>query len=123
MLNLILVVLTQLDTVLKIEPNLRAFAHFNENEFIIKCLILLDILNNGNKVIIDPLCEDWDSILLFFYSNCIASYFISKEFVFHVSGVLDKTMGFVLLHLLEQEINHPLKLKEKDIRYLQTILR
>ena len=73
-------------------------------------------VSDGNKVIIEPLCEDWDSILLFFYSNCIAAILLQSNLIpFHVSGVLDKKGGLWLFAAPSRtgKSTTALKLKEK----------
>jgi hypothetical protein len=71
------------------------FIQFNENEFFYEVDgIARYFITGGNKVIIEPLCEDWDSILLFFYSNAIGAILFQRNLVpFHVSGVVDKKGG------------------------------
>jgi hypothetical protein len=102
----------------KLEPTVKKpFAHFNENEFYYQMPnIARYFVSNGNKVVIDPLCEDWDSILLFFYSNCIAAILFQRNLMpFHVSGVLDKNDGLWLFAAPSRtgKSTTALKLKEK----------
>ena len=43
---------------------------------------------NGEQVIIEPLCENWEEILLYFYANCMAAILFQRGLIpFHVSGV------------------------------------
>jgi len=102
----------------KLEPTVKKpFAHFNENEFFYQMPnIARYFVSNGNKVVIEPLCEDWGSILLFFYSNCIAAILFQKNLMpFHVSGVLDKNGGLWLFAAPSRtgKSTTALKLKEK----------
>ena len=102
----------------KKEPTVQnPFTHFNENEFFYQMPdIARYFVSDGNKVIIEPLCEDWDSILLFFYSNCIAAILFQKNLMpFHVSGVMDKKGGLWLFAAPSRtgKSTTALKLKEK----------
>lgn len=104
------------------EPTvIKPFTQFNENEFFYQVPdIARYFVTNGNKVVIDPLCEDWDSILLFFYSNCIAAIlFQNNQIPFHVSGVLDKNEGLWLFAAPSRtgKSTTALKLKEKGYTY------
>ncbi|WP_369765910.1 hypothetical protein [Flavobacterium sp. WC2429] len=104
------------------EPTVKKpFTQFNENEFFYQVPdIARYFVTNGNKVVIDPLCEDWDSILLFFYSNCIAAIlFQNNQIPFHVSGVLDKNEGLWLFAAPSRtgKSTTALKLKEKGYTY------
>ena len=100
------------------DPNVnKNFIRFNENEFFFQ---LPDIakyfVSNGNKVVIEPLCEDWDSILMFFYSNCIAAILFQRNSIpFHVSGVLDNDEKLWLFAAPSKtgKSTTALKLKEK----------
>ena len=105
----------------KIEPTVKKpFTQFNENEFFYQIPnIARYFVSNGNKVIIEPLCEDWDSILLFFYSNCIAVIlFQNNQIPFHVSGVLDKNDALWLFAAPSRtgKSTTALKLKERGYR-------
>lgn len=106
----------------KIEPTVKKpFTQFNENEFFYQMPdIARYFVTDGNKVVIEPLCEDWDSILLFFYSNCIAAILFQKNQIpFHVSGVLDKKGGLWLFAAPSRtgKSTTALKLKEKGYTY------
>lgn len=68
----------------------KPFSSFNASEFL---YAMPDVaryyVENGNQIIIEPHCNDWDTILLFFYSNCIAATLFQRDIIpFHVSGVL-----------------------------------
>ncbi len=102
----------------KIEPNvIKPFTQFNENEFYYQVPdIAKYFVSNGNKVVIEPLSEDWDSILLLFYSNCIAAIlFQNNQIPFHVSGVMDKKDGLWLFAAPSRtgKSTTALKLKER----------
>ncbi len=106
----------------KNEPTVKKpFSQFNENEFFYQVPdIARYFVTDGNKVVIEPLCEDWDSILLFFYSNCIAAIlFQNNQIPFHVSGVLDKNEGLWLFAAPSRtgKSTTALKLKEKGYTY------
>jgi hypothetical protein len=70
-----------------------SFFAINEREFLLAVpAVARYYVQNGERVIIDPECEDWENILLFFYSNCMAVALFQRNLVpFHVSGVfIDK---------------------------------
>jgi len=73
-------------------PNVvKPFTSFNEREF---CYRLPEVaeyfVRDGKEIWIKNLCIDWDSILLFFYSNALAALLFQRNLIpFHVSGVLD----------------------------------
>ena len=49
-------------------------------------------IRNGEEIIIEPLCDDWLKMLMFFYSNAIAAMLLQKGLTpFHMSGILDDT--------------------------------
>ena len=66
---------------------------FNQQEFCYDMPnVVRFLVRNGNKIIVEPLCDDWNQILLFFYSNAIAAVMFQRGLTpFHVSGVLDKS--------------------------------
>lgn len=49
-------------------------------------------VRNGSEVIIEPLSENWNEILLYFYANCLAAILFQRNLIpLHVSGVfIDK---------------------------------
>lgn len=107
-----------------VEPNFqneptvkKPFSQFNENEFFYQMPdIAKYFVTDGNKVVIEALCEDWDSILLFFYSNCIAAILFQRNLIpFHVSGVLDNKGGLWLFAAPSRtgKSTTALKLKER----------
>ncbi len=73
------------------EPPLetKPFSVFNSHEFLYSIPgIARYYVQNGEKVIIEPQCGDWSSILLYFYSNCLAAVLFQRDLIpFHVSGV------------------------------------
>ena len=81
------------------EPFSREILHdggwyrFNHQEFCYEMPnVVRFLVRNGNQIIIEPLCDDWDQILLFFYSNAIAAVMFQRGLTpFHVSGVLDSS--------------------------------
>jgi hypothetical protein len=106
----------------KNEPTVKKpFTQYNENEFFYQVPdIARYFVTDGNKVVIEPLCEDWDSILLFFYSNAIAAILFQKNLIpFHVSGVLDSRGGLWLFAAPSRtgKSTTALKLKEKGYTY------
>ncbi|AOZ99136.1 hypothetical protein [Flavobacterium commune] len=112
------VVLGNVEPNFKKEPTVtKPFTQFNENEFFYQVPdIAKYFVTDGNKVVIEPLCEDWDSILLFFYSNSIAAILFQKNLIpFHVSGVLDNKGGLWLFAAPSRtgKSTTALKLKEK----------
>ena len=116
------VVLGTVEPNFKKEPTVKKpFTQFNENEFFYQMPnIAKYFVTDGNKVVIEPLCEDWDSILLFFYSNCIAAILFQKNLIpFHVSGVLDARGGLWLFAAPSRtgKSTTALKLKEKGYTY------
>lgn len=110
-----------------VEPNFqeeptvkKPFSQFNESEFFFQVPdIARYFVTNSNKVVIEPLCEDWDSILLFFYSNCIAAILFQRNLIpFHVSGVIDVRGGLWLFAAPSRtgKSTTALKLKEKGYK-------
>ncbi len=67
----------------------KPFSVFNEHEFLYSVPeVARYYVRKGETVIIQPLCDDWDTILLFFYSNCMAAVLFQRDIIpFHVSGV------------------------------------
>ncbi|TFV97391.1 hypothetical protein E4S40_01675 [Algoriphagus kandeliae] len=74
------------------------------------------LVRNGKEILIEPTSEDWKSILLFFYSNCLGALLFQRDLIpFHVSGVLDPD-GKVWLFAAPSQTGKSttaLKLKEK----------
>lgn len=70
-----------------------SFVIFNESEFLHTIPeIARYYVQKGNKIIIEPLSDNWTEVLLFFYSNCLAAALFQRNMIpFHVSGIfLDK---------------------------------
>lgn len=67
----------------------KPFSVFNSREFLYTMPgIAQYYVQNGDKVIIEAQCEDWSTILLYFYSNCMAAVLYQRDLIpFHVSGV------------------------------------
>ncbi len=93
------------------------FCKYNETEFFYQVEeVARYFVRDGREVWIEPLCEDWGSILLYFYSNSIGALLFQKDLIpFHVSGVLDKYGGVWLFAAPSQtgKSTTALKLKEK----------
>lgn len=75
------------------------FSIFNEHELRYE---LPDVaryyIAQGQRITIEPLCDDWGQILLYFYSNCLAAVLFQRNFLpLHVSGVFIKSDKVVLL--------------------------
>lgn len=73
-------------------PNVvKPFSSFNEREFLYNFPDVAGYyVRDGNTIWVKPNCIDWDSILLFFYSNALAAILFQRNLMpFHVSGVLD----------------------------------
>ena len=73
-------------------PNVvKPFSSFNEREFLYDFPEVAGyFVRNGEEILVKPHCIDWDSILLFFYSNALAAILFQRNLIpFHVSGVLD----------------------------------
>jgi hypothetical protein len=78
---------------------IKPFTKFNTKEWVYQ---LPDIgryyVHGGNEIWIDPLTEDMKSVLLYFYSNCLAAVLLQRNLlVYHVSGVLDASGKVVLI--------------------------
>lgn len=82
--------LGKVEDALKAAPlEIKPFSSFNDTEFRYE---LPDIgkyyVGNGVNVVIEPLCDRWDEILLYFYANCLAAALYQRNIIpFHVSGV------------------------------------
>ncbi|GHB37007.1 hypothetical protein [Mongoliitalea lutea] len=70
---------------------IKPFSQYNSQEFKYSVPEVAEYLvQNGNSILIKPLCEDWESILLFFNSNALAALLYQRNLIpFHVSGILD----------------------------------
>lgn len=67
----------------------KPFTSFNGREFIYSISgTARYYVKDGTEIIIQPESEDWSSILLYFYSNCLAAVLFQRNLIpFHVSGV------------------------------------
>jgi hypothetical protein len=65
------------------------YLSFNDHEFKFEMpAIARYYICNGELIIIEPLSNNWREILLYFYSNCMASVLFQRNLIpFHVSGV------------------------------------
>lgn len=70
----------------------RAMCKFNANEFLYEMpKVGKYFVKNGNKIIIQPLTDDMDSVLVFFYSNALAAaLFQRNKLLIHASGIVNK---------------------------------
>lgn len=67
----------------------KPFSIFNEHEFL---YTMPDIaryyVRNGEEIIIEAHCDNWQDILIYFYSNCMAAALLQRNMLpFHVSGI------------------------------------
>lgn len=69
---------------------IKPFSTFNEREFLYTMPHVANYyVANGNRIIIEPISANWNEILLYFYSNCLAAALYQRHRLpFHVSGVL-----------------------------------
>ena len=72
-----------------------SFCRMNENEFEYRVEGIANyFVKDGRCIMIQPLGEDWSSILLYLYSNCMAALLIQRDLIpFHVSGIIDPIGG------------------------------
>lgn len=93
------------------------YCQYNETEFFYQVEeIARYFVRDGKEIWIEPLSEDWGSILMYFYSNSIGALLFQKNLIpFHVSGILDKDGGVWLFAAPSQtgKSTTALKLKEK----------
>lgn len=96
------------------------FCRYNESEFLYEMEETARFFVKEGKVIwIEPLCEDWGNILIYFYCNAIGALLFQKNLIpFHVSGVLDKDGGVWLFAAPSQtgKSTTALKLKERGFQ-------
>ncbi|WP_367914581.1 hypothetical protein [Leadbetterella sp. DM7] len=76
----------------------KPFTVFNEREFLYSVPeVGRYYVRDGETVIIQPVSRDWNTVLLFFYSNAMAAVLFQRDIIpFHVSGVFIEP-GRVLL--------------------------
>ena len=67
----------------------KPFSVFNEHEFLYKMPDIAHYyVRNGEEIIIEAHCNNWEDILLYFYSNCMAAVLFQRnKLPFHVSGI------------------------------------
>lgn len=67
-----------------------AFVAFNQQEWLYQIpQVASYYVQNGAEITIEPLSNNWEQILLYFYSNCLAvALFQHNLLPFHASGVL-----------------------------------
>jgi hypothetical protein len=72
-----------------------AYCKLNETEFEYKVEGVANyFVKDGNTIFIQALCSDWNTILLYFYSNCMGALLFQRDLIpFHVSGVIDPSGG------------------------------
>ena len=68
---------------------IKPLSTFNEHEFL---FVLPDVAKyyvaNGNRIIVEPLTDNWNDIRLHLYANCLAVALFQRDILpFHVSGV------------------------------------
>lgn len=72
------------------EPNeTKPFSTYNENEFLFDLPnVAKYYVSNGNAIVIEPIGENWEEILLHLYANGISAALYQRNLLpFHVSGV------------------------------------
>lgn len=76
----------------------KPFTTFNENELKYQIdKIGKYYIANGTEIIIEPLSKNWDEVLLYFYSNCLAAALFQRNIIpFHVSGVFIEPKKVIL---------------------------
>jgi hypothetical protein len=67
----------------------KPFSTYNESEFLFELPnVAKYYVSNGTAIIIEADCDNWESILLYFYTNGIAAALFQRNFIpFHVSGI------------------------------------
>lgn len=70
----------------------KPFSRFNERVFFYEIPdVGRYLVKGGNEIQIEPLSEDWNHILLYFYSNCLSAALYQRGIIpIHASGVLDE---------------------------------
>lgn len=82
------------DTPLEQKP----FTMFNEQEFRYEIPeVARYYVSEGNQIVIEPLGDNWDEILLYVYCNCLAAALFQRNLIpFHVSGVFIRAKEVLL---------------------------
>jgi hypothetical protein len=110
----------------------KPFSTFNETEFRYEVPeIGRYYVSDGNYICIEPLSENREEVLLYFYSNCLAAVLFQRNIIpFHLSGVFVEA-GKVLLFaapsrtgksttaLMLQQKGYPIFTDDTAILYLQ----
>lgn len=67
----------------------KPFSVYNDLEFLfLMPRVAKYYVANGENIIIEPICDNQEDILLYFYSNCMAAALFQRNLIpFHVSGV------------------------------------
>lgn len=75
-----------------------SFSAYNEHELKYEVAnVARYYVANGEQVIIEPFCDNWHQILLYFYSNCLAAALFQRNLIpFHLSGVFTKANQVLL---------------------------
>jgi hypothetical protein len=68
---------------------IKPFSVFNDNELIYSVPnVARYYVRHGKEIIVERIDGDWNEVLLFFYSNCMAAALFQRNIIpFHVSGV------------------------------------
>lgn len=76
----------------------KPFTVFNENEFIYNIPETAKYyISNGNRVIIEPLTDNFEEVLFYFYTGVLATVLFQKNILpLHVSGILLKNNTVLL---------------------------
>ncbi|WP_133553661.1 hypothetical protein [Algoriphagus boseongensis] len=71
------------------------YCRLNESEFEYQVEGVANyFVKKGDTILIQACCEDWNTILLYFYSNCMVALLFQRNLIpFHVSGVIDPKGG------------------------------
>ncbi|WP_168207883.1 hypothetical protein [Spirosoma sp. KCTC 42546] len=74
------------------------FSKYNDNEFRHEIpKVARYYITQGEYIIIEPLCNNWNEILLYFYANCLSiALFQRNQLPFHVSGIFVKSDSVLL---------------------------
>ena len=78
------------DTLINTPTETKPFSSLNQTEF---RFALPNVgkyyVANGTEIIIEPLSDNWNEVLLHFYANCLAAALLQRNIIpFHVSGVI-----------------------------------
>lgn len=78
--------------------DVKPFSVYNENEFIYNIPDIAKYYStNGDKVVIEPISDNFDEVLFYFYTGVLATVLFQKDILpMHVSGVLLKNNTILL---------------------------